>query len=212
MGSTHHPIFARVYTRLSKADLARGGAEHRVGLLEGLSGRVIEVGCGHGPNFAFYPSAVTELVAVEPEPYLRAAAMEAAARSPIDITVVEGTAECLPGADYDAGIASLVLCSVPDQDAALAELSRVIKPEGELRYYEHVVAEDERLARIQRVLDRTIWPTVGGGCHCSRDTTAAIERAGFVRERHESFMFTSCRLDRMVAPHIIGRARRPATP
>lgn len=212
MRSTHHPIFARVYARLSKADLARGGAEHRVELLKGLSGRVIEVGCGHGPNFAFYPSAVTEAVAVEPESYLRAAAMEAAARSPIDITVVDGTAERLPGAGYDAGIVSLVLCSVPDQDAALAELFRVIKPGGELRYYEHVVAEEGRLARVQRGLDRTIWPRLAGGCHCSRDTTSAIERAGFVRERHESFMFTTCPLDRMVAPHIIGHARRPATP
>ena len=212
MGSTHHPIFARLYARLSKADLARGGAEHRVELLEGLSGRVIEVGCGHGPNFAFYPSAMTEVVAVEPEPYLRAAAMEAAALAPTQITVVDGTAERLSGTGYDAGIVSLVLCSVPDQDAALAELFRVIKPGGELRYYEHVAAEEGRLARVQRGLDRTIWPRLAGGCHCSRDTTAAIERAGFVLERHESFMFTTCPLDRMVAPHIIGRALRPATP
>ncbi|MPZ71314.1 MAG: methyltransferase domain-containing protein [Actinobacteria bacterium] len=209
MTSTHHPVFARVYARLAKADLARGGAEHRVELLEGLAGRVIEVGCGHGPNFAFYPSAVSELVAVEPEPYLWAKAMKAAERAPLNATVVEGTADRLPGAGYDAGVASLVLCSVPDQDEALAELFRVIKPGGELRYYEHVRATDERLARIQRTLDRTIWPFVGGGCHCSRDTAAAIERAGFVLDRHQSFMFTTCPLDRMVAPHILGRALRP---
>lgn len=208
MPSTHHPIFARVYTRLAKADLARGGAEHRAELLEGLAGRVIEVGCGHGPNFAFYPSAVTELVAIEPEPHLRGKAMAAAERSAIDVTVVEGKADRLPGAGYDAGVASLVLCSVPDQDAALRELFRVIKPGGELRYYEHVRAEAPRLARVQRTLDKTIWPFVGGGCHCSRDTAAAIERAGFVPD-HRSFMFTTCVLDRMVAPHILGRALRP---
>lgn len=206
---THHPIFARVYARLNKVDLARGGAEHRVELLEGLAGRVIEIGCGHGPNFAFYPSAVTELVAVEPEPYLRAKALESAQRAPIETTVIDGSAERLPGTGYDAGVTSLVLCSVPDQDEALRELFRVIKPGGELRYYEHVRAEEDGLARFQRTLDKTIWPHVGGGCHCSRDTTAAIERAGFVMEQHRRFMFTTCPLDRMVAPHILGRALRP---
>ncbi len=209
MPSTHHPIFARVYARLCKADLARGGEEHRVELLEGLSGRVIEVGCGPGPNFAYYPSAVTELVAVEPEPYLRGKAMEAAEWAAVEATVVEGTANRLPGTGYDAGVASLVLCSVPDQDEALAELFRVIKPGGELRYYEHVLADDDRLAKLQRRMDKTIWPFVGGGCHCSRDTTAAIERAGFVLDHHRKFMFTTCAVDRFVAPHILGRAHRP---
>ncbi len=209
MSGHEHPLFARLYTRLNKADLARGGAEHRVALLEGLSGRVIEVGCGPGPNFAFYPSTVTEVVAVEPEPYLRARAMEAAAIAPIAVTVVDGTAERLPGADgsFDAAIASLVLCSVDDQAVALREIARVLKHPGQLRFYEHVRGTG-KLAKFQRAMDRTIWPRVGAGCHCSRDTEAAITDAGFVIEDIERFTFSTCPIDRIVAPHILGTATK----
>src|SRR5207244_9958001 len=99
-----------------------------------------------------HPSAVTEVVAVEPESYLRDRAIEAAAAIPIRIAVVDGVADDLPleDASFDAGVASLVLCSVPDQARALAELYRLIRPGGELRFYEHVVAERHVAARLQR--------------------------------------------------------------
>ena len=125
-----HPIFARVFARAGPAMDAQGALEHRRALLAGLAGRVLEVGAGSGLNFAHYPPAVTELLAVEPEPYLRALAETAAQQAAIPIRVVDGTADTLPSPDagMDAAVASLVLCSVPDQARALAELRRVLRP------------------------------------------------------------------------------------
>lgn len=207
--SVHHPLFARVYARLGSRAEDRGQADHRRELLAGLSGRVVEVGAGHGLNFAHYPDAVSEVVAVEPESYLREQAAEAAAGAAVSVRVVDGLAEQLPLEDssVDAGVASLVLCSVPDQDTALQELLRVIRPGGELRFYEHVVSRKRRTARIQGAADATFWPTVGGGCHMARDTGRAIERAGFVVERSKRFSFAPAPL--LSLPHIHGAARRP---
>jgi SAM-dependent methyltransferase len=148
---TRHPLFARFYTRLSAAAETAGAAAHRQELLNGLTGRVIEVGAGHGLNFRHYPATVTEVVAVEPEPFLRTRAARAAADAAVSIRVVDGTAEALPFDDeiFDAGVASLVLCSVPSLAAALAELRRVLRPGAELRFYEHVLARDRRWARRQ---------------------------------------------------------------
>jgi ubiquinone/menaquinone biosynthesis C-methylase UbiE len=206
--SVHHPLFARVYSSLSSNAEDRGQAEHRHELLTGLSGRVVEVGAGNGLNFAHYPEAVSEVVAVEPESYLRERAAEAAAGVAVSVRVVDGVAERLPLDDSSvaAGIASLVLCSVPDQDTALQELFRVIRPGGELRFYEHVVSRKGRAAKIQGAADATFWPTVGGGCHLARDTERAIERAGFVVEHCERFSFAPAPL--LSLPHIRGVARR----
>lgn len=207
----HHPLFARGYERFGAAAEAKGAAEHRDELLDGATGRVIEVGAGQGLNFPHYPRSVTEVVAVEPETYLRERAEQAAARAPVPVTVVDGVADRLPADDgeFDVGVASLVLCSVPDQAAALGELRRVIRPGGELRFYEHVVSTRSRLARVQRILDRTVWPRLGGGCHSARDTLTAIESAGFTIERCRRFEFRPCLPTYAVAPHIVGMARRP---
>jgi ubiquinone/menaquinone biosynthesis C-methylase UbiE len=209
VGRVRHPIFARIYERLSRKTEAAGIAEHRDDLLAGLSGRVVEVGAGNGLNFAHYPPAVTEVVAVEPEPFLRGRAAEAAAAASVTVKVVDGTAAALPFEDgsCDAGVVSLVLCSVPDQAAALTELHRVVRPRGELRFYEHVLADTPWHARVQRFLDHTIWPHVSGGCHASRNTLAAIEAAGFGVEASQRFKF---RLMPGIptSPHILGSARR----
>lgn len=206
-----HPIFARMCVRLSRRAEARGAVEYRRELLSGLSGKVIEVGAGHGLNFPYYPPSVKEVVAVEPEPYLRTRAIQAAREVSIAITLVDGVAEQLPAvtASFDAGVASLVLCSVRDADRALAELFRVIRPGGELRFYEHVRAATPGLARLQRAADTLFWPCVGGGCHVSRDTGAALEKAGFVIERCHNFSFRPSPLLFLVSPHVLGIARRP---
>jgi ubiquinone/menaquinone biosynthesis C-methylase UbiE len=206
-----HPVFARIYTQVADRAEGRGGAEHRRRLLAGLSGRVIEVGAGSGANFAHYPSTVGEVVAVEPENYLRERAQHAARKASIPITVVDGSASRLPGdeASFDAGVAALVLCTVPDQMRALAELFRVIRPDGELRFYEHVVSKRPWEARFQRLADATLWPRLAGGCHLARDTTTAIERAGFVIETSERFPFSPAPL-LPADPHILGKARRPS--
>ena len=207
--SVHHPIFARLFAwGASNAPPAQ--TEHRRSMLEGLSGRVVEVGAGNGLNFPHYPAEVTEVVAVEPEPYLRAKAEEAAARVAVPVRVVDGLADALPARDgeFDAGVASLVLCSVPDQATALAELRRVIRPGGELRFYEHVLSRDADAARGQHRTDRW-WPRFSGGCHPNRDTPGAIEAAGFEIERCERFSFKPFFLLKAIEPHVIGAARRP---
>jgi ubiquinone/menaquinone biosynthesis C-methylase UbiE len=206
----HHPLFARVYMRLTSGKKAHGEDEHRRKMLAGVAGRVIEVGAGNGLNFALYPEAVTEVLAVEPEPLLREAAIKAASEAPVKVDVVDGVAGRLPAEDesFDAGVASLVLCSVSDQAEALAELRRVIRPGGELRFYEHVVANRPFTARLQRAADATFWPRIGGGCHMARDTLASIEDAGFDVDTSERFPF-SPGAPVPALPHILGVARRP---
>jgi SAM-dependent methyltransferase len=208
--TVHHPIFARVYARQSQGMERQGAAERRRSLLAGLQGRVIEIGAGNGLNFGHYPEGVTEVVAVEPEPYLRALAVAAARQAAVPVQVLDGEADPLPAADgaFDAGVASLVLCSVPDQAGALAELFRVIRPGGELRFFEHVRADTPGLARVQRLLD-PVLPLVGGGCHASRDTLAAIAAAGFEVGRYERFRFPDGRFRSPTSPHVLGAARRP---
>jgi ubiquinone/menaquinone biosynthesis C-methylase UbiE len=206
------PIFSRVLARAAVLEERRGGAEHRRRLLDGLRGRVIELGAGSGVSFAYYPATVTELVAVEPEEHLRAMAREAAAGTHIPVRVVEGLADDLPAEDasMDAAVVTAVLCSVPDPAAALRELVRVLRPGGELRFFEHVAARSPRLARLQRALDATVWPRLNGGCHTSRDTGAALRAAGFEIEECHRFSFRAHIIGTPVAPRILGRARRPA--
>lgn len=204
-----HPLFARIYMRMSRKRHDTED-EYRRQLLDGLSGRVIEVGAGNGLNFPLYPRTVEKVLAVEPEPLLREAATEEARTAPVEIEVVDGLASALPAEDgsQDAVIASLVLCSVPDQSKALAEMHRVLKPGGgELRFYEHVIAQKRVPARLQRIADATFWPRVAGGCHMARDTLPAIEAAGFAVERSERFPFTPGAPVPSI-PHILGVARR----
>jgi ubiquinone/menaquinone biosynthesis C-methylase UbiE len=204
------PRFARMYLKAGERMDRRGAAEHRHRLLDGLTGRVIEVGAGNGLNFAHYPTTVTEVIAIEPEPTLRAAAERAATAAPVPVTVGQGTAEVLPLADgeVDAAVASLVLCSVPDQLSALAEIRRVLRADGELRFYEHVIAERQPMRAILQLADHSrLWPTLCGGCHPARDTAAAIEAAGFTIEHCERFGFRASALEPNV-PHILGVARR----
>jgi ubiquinone/menaquinone biosynthesis C-methylase UbiE len=211
-GEVHHPLFARTFARLSAQAEKKGQGEHRRALLEGLSGRVVDVGAGHGLNFPHYPAAVEAVIAVEPERHLRKLAENAAATAPVPIRVLDGLAEALPleDASVDAGVVSLVLCSVPDQARALAELRRVIRPGGELRFYEHVLSDRTGLARVQRAAERSgLWPFVGGGCHPARDTAAAIAQAGFEIESCRRFDFRPALVEVVVEPKILGRARRP---
>lgn len=206
-----NPFFVRFYRRNRRSALKRGESEHRRRALDGLTGRVVELGPGDGANFALYPTTVTEVIAVEPEPRFREQAEEAARGVEVPVRVVPGTAEALRLDDesVDAVLASLVLCTVPDQAAALAEAWRVIRPGGELRFYEHVHADRQPLRAVLEIADRSrIWPAIGGGCHPTRDTVAAIEAAGFTVERCERFLFSPSPIIPKI-PHILGAARRP---
>lgn len=210
-GEVHHPVFARLYARQAPAMEQAGAADLRARLLHGIAGRVVEVGAGTGTNFGHYPPEVTEVLAVEPEAYLRERAEQAARRAPVPVTVVDGLADRLPAQDgvFDAAVVSLVLCSVPDQAAALAELRRVLRPGGRLHVWEHVRADGGRLARVQRGLDRAGWPALAGGCHTGRATAAAIEAAGFRIGELERFRFPGTSIPLPTAPQILGTAIRP---
>lgn len=189
---------------------AAGVAEHRKRLLAGLVGRVVEVGAGNGLNFSHYPDTVTEVIAVEPESYLRARAELAAQNASVKVTVVDGDAERLPigDASVDAAVTSLVLCSVTDPTAALKEIRRVLRPGGELRFYEHVLADNARMARLQRLVD-PMWSRFAGDCRLTRNTLGAVQAAGLIVDECEQFLFEPCLLAKLAAPHILGRAHKP---
>ena len=204
------PRFARMYLRSAAGAEERGATGHRRRLLEGLRGTVVEIGAGHGLNFPLYPGEVSEVVAVEPEPTLRSQAETAAESATVPIRVLAGVADELPLEDEsaDAVVASLVLCSVPDQQRALAEIRRVLRPESELRFYEHVIPHCQPKRLLLQVIDRSgVWPAIAGGCHPARDTTEAIMQAGFDIEEIERFGFSAQRFQPLI-PHILGVARR----
>lgn len=205
----NHPIFARCYGWLSNRMEPEFGP-YRRRVLAGLAGEVVEVGAGNGMNFRHYPAAVTRLVAVEPEPHLRALARTPAAAAGVSVEVVDGVAERLPLPDgsADAVVTTLVLCSVPDPAAALGEIRRVLRPGGELRFLEHVRADGAGLRRVQRALDATVWPLITGGCRLQRDTAAAIRAAGFTVTVLEHVRFPDVAVTMPTSPHILGTAVR----
>jgi ubiquinone/menaquinone biosynthesis C-methylase UbiE len=203
-----NPLFARFFHRFCGRDRGTGERDLRRELLAGLSGRVVEVGAGNGINFEHYPLGIDELIAVEPEPYLRGQAERAAAEARVSVRVVPGVASSLELSDasVDAVVVCGVLCSVPDQRAALLEFHRVLRPGGELRFYEHVRSRRERFAAWQRRVD-AIWSRLMGGCHTDRDTLTSILDAGFRLERCRSFWFPPGARLYPVAPRILGIAQ-----
>ena len=164
-----HPRFARMYERISAESERRGTAQQRDRVLAGLSGRVIEVGAGNGMNFRHYPDTVGEVFAVEPDETLRGLAEQAAENATVPVRVIAGHSTALPveDGDFDAAVASLVLCSVPNQEAALAEIRRVLKPGGELRFFEHVRSDNPVFGFLEDMIT-PLWSRIGGGCHPNR--------------------------------------------
>ncbi|MFI6411965.1 class I SAM-dependent methyltransferase [Streptomyces sp. NPDC050585] len=212
--AVRHPLFARFYARVSVLADAKGGVgELRRELLDGLSGRIVEVGAGNGLNFAYYPAAVSEVVAIEPERLLRRLAVEEGLRAGVPVDVVPGTAEALPvkSEAFDGAVASLVLCSVRDARRSLAELRRVLKPGGELRFLEHGRARGRVLAAVQRGVDATVWPRLFGGCHTARDPLAEMEAAGFEIVTYRRLMIPERGVPLPSSPAVVGVARRPAS-
>ncbi|MBK8974453.1 MAG: class I SAM-dependent methyltransferase [Planctomycetes bacterium] len=184
--------------------------EWRGALLADAAGSVVEIGAGTGANLAAYPAgAVDALWLCEPDAAMRRRLARRVAQHPaLPATVLDCGAERLPLAaqSVDLAVATLVLCTVPDPPAALAELHRVLRPGGELRYLEHVAAPaGTRLARWQHRLE-PLWRRCAGGCRLTRRTSEAIAAAAFdLAEQREVAMRPVPAVVRQV---VIGRARR----
>jgi len=190
-GGWREAFFRRGFLKLSPTMDARGGDVHRAQLFRGLTGTVVEVGAGTGTTFQHYGTAVDSVLAIEPDEQLRAIAENAAREANATITVSDGTAEAIPAEDHscDWVVCSLVLCTVPDQQAALAEFVRVLKPGGRLMFYEHVRSSSRAVAVVQDALTPA-WAAIAGGCRPNRDTLAAIESAGFAVDTVDRFGFS----------------------
>ena len=204
-----NPVFARIWKFMVSHETPWLHDRRRENL-DGLSGRVLEVGAGAGSNFVFYPDTVAEVVAVEPEPRLRAEAQKAASSAKVKITVVPSTVEAFDsGEPFDAVVCSLVLCSVRNPEGVLRQLYSMLRPGGELRYFEHVASAGAR-GGLQRLADATIWPRLFGNCHTHRDTEQAIAGAGFqATESRRGHQFPAW-VPVPVSEFALGRAQRPA--
>ena len=190
--------FAHFYDRALKATEDNGLREMRRALLAEARGRVVEVGAGTGVNVDLYGGGIEDLTLVEPDPHMAAQLRRrlkageeghggtAGDGSHAPKHLVEAPAESLPFADdtFDTAVATLVLCTIPDPVAAIAELARVLKPGGRLLFIEHVRSDDPGLARWQDRLEKP-WRFLGDGCHCNRDTEATLGTSPFKVETIE---------------------------
>jgi ubiquinone/menaquinone biosynthesis C-methylase UbiE len=173
-------LFSTFYDRAFEATEEAGLREMRRALLSQARGRVLELGSGTGLNLDLYPEAIEGLTLTEPDPHMTRQLRQKLAQSGRRAELMKAGAEDLPFEDdsFDTAVVTLVLCTVPDQAAALGEIRRVLKSGGQLLFLEHVRASHPSLARWQDRLE-TPWRFLGDGCHCNRDTVSGIEAAGF---------------------------------
>jgi ubiquinone/menaquinone biosynthesis C-methylase UbiE len=168
-------VFARGYDFFQQRAEDAGMRERRGQFLAGARGRSLEIGAGTGLNLDRWPAEV-ELVLSEPDPHMVAQLRRKVQGSNRGAEVVQAPGEKLPFADasFDTVGFTYVLCTIPDPAAALREIARVLKPGGRLLFLEHVRSPDPGLARWQDRLHGA-WYVFGHGCHCNRDTLAALE-------------------------------------
>jgi SAM-dependent methyltransferase len=178
--------FAAVYDRGLKSTEEAGLREMRRETLAKAEGRTIDLGAGTGVNIELFPERVSELVLAEPDPHMLKQLRAKLAASPIEASAIDAPAESLPFEDdsFDTAVFTLVLCTVPDPEAALAEAARVLRPGGKLLFVEHVRSQQVGLARWQDRLEKP-WRFLADGCHCNRDTVSLIEAAPFTLEQVE---------------------------
>lgn len=168
--------FSALYDRVLRGTEDAGMRDRRREVLAQASGRTIDVGAGTGANLGLFPEGLAEIVMAEPDPHMTKQLRPKLATAKSDIELVEAGAERLPFEDgsFDTVVFTLVLCTVPDPAAALAEAARILKPGGQMLFVEHVRADDPGLARWQDRLERP-WKFFADGCRCNRDTVANIE-------------------------------------
>ncbi|HEX6206380.1 MAG TPA: methyltransferase domain-containing protein [Solirubrobacterales bacterium] len=174
-------MFSAFYDRAFEATEEAGLREMRRDLLRQARGRVLELGSGTGLNLELYPhEGIDDLILTEPDPHMAKQLRKRMEEVCPGAEMIETGAENLPFEDagFDTVVVTLVLCTVPDQEAALAETKRVLKPDGQFLFLEHVRSPDQGLAKWQDRLEKP-WRFLGDGCHCNRDTESALKAAGF---------------------------------
>lgn len=198
-----HRWFAALYDPLSKADERGAMGRRRDELLRGVEGDIVEIGAGTGANFSHYAPGA-RVVAFEPDPFMLARAakrLQELASANIDVRQAAGEELPLPDSSRDTAVSTLVLCTVTDVPRALAEIKRVLRPSGELRFIEHV-RHDTARGRVQDFI-KPVWKWVAAGCYPNRRTEQAIRDAGF-----EIVSLKREMLVPWLIPAIIGVARR----
>jgi len=159
----------------------RSAMRQRAEVVPRAQGRVLEVGFGSGLNLPFYDAArVSRVWGLDPSAEMHAKAGDAIVAAPFPVELVEAPGDCIPLPDdsVDTIVTTYTLCTIPDTDAALAEMRRVLKPGGELLFCEHGLAPDRWMQRQQALLN-PLWRRLGGGCNLDRRIPAVLESGGF---------------------------------
>jgi len=172
----NHPILARFYDTVLKPTERAGVRDERRRMMEGVAGRIVELGAGTGLNVPFYPATADEIHAVEPDRHMLARLVARAPDSTVPLHLYRGDAQNLPFVDgtFDAAIIAFALCTIPDPARALEEAHRVVRPGGVLRFLEHVRSPNARTARWQNRIS-PIWSRVAGGCRLNQPTVQILE-------------------------------------
>ena len=178
MGVYGEQVLPRLINVACAAGPVVAGLRERV--CAGLSGEVVEIGFGSGLNVPHYPASVTRVAAVEPSDVAWRLASGRVAASPVRVDRAGLDGQALPFADdsFDAAVSTWTMCTIPDLDAALAELRRVLRPGGMLHFVEHGLAPDDSVARWQHRLD-PLQQRLFGGCHLTRPIVGLLEGAGY---------------------------------
>ena len=202
-------VFAAVYEPFLWVGEQAGLRKHRKELLERSTGCTIEIGAGTGLNLAHYPDDLDELVLVEPDAAMRHRLADRLARTRRRARLVDAPAEQLPFPDgsIDTVVSTFVLCTVDAPDLALQEIARVLRPDGQLLFIEHVRSDSPRLARWQDRLANP-WRRFARGCRCNRATSELMVAFGFELEDLDDTSWRA--MPPIVRPLIIGRARKTA--
>ena len=187
MGIYGEQILPRLQDKVMKR---KGTGEVRSRVCAGLSGDVIEVGFGTGLNVPYYPTEVRKVFAVEPSRVCMQLAEDRIARSNVHVELAGLTGEHLdlPSDSVDTVLSTWTLCTIPNLDAALYELRRVLKSGGTFYFVEHGRAPDTTTAKWQRRIE-PINKKLAGGCHLTRDIPEYLESAGFQIEHLDTYYF-----------------------
>jgi ubiquinone/menaquinone biosynthesis C-methylase UbiE len=203
-------VFAALYDRMIMSRGEKLGMDaRRRELVAGARGRTLEIGAGTGANIVHYPAEVDELILAEPFEPMRRRLERKLSESGRSASTLAASAEAIPleDASLDTVVSTLVLCTVDFPDRALSEIARVLRPEGQFLFIEHVRSHSPSTARWQNRLE-TPWRHFAAGCRCNRDTLASIRTAGFSTE-HEDERWKG--VPPIVAPLVVGRAVKRST-